>query len=233
LFEARKENNAMESNTTRLNPLLTVAAISVTVLSAVGVAALTGLVPASKGQDNALQLPKEVAQPLEPAISHPVAKPAPRKPVARKAVRQSTEPAVYREFSEAPRIAEAPAVTEAPRVTEAPKPQLPVGQLAVVESVREVKEPGDAKGVGAVAGGVVGGVVGNKLGKGKGLVTILGAAGGAFAGHQIEKHARATKHWEIAVRLDDGSQRTLSSDVQPVWHAGDRVRLVNDKLQPV
>jgi outer membrane lipoprotein SlyB len=211
----------MESNTTRLNPLLTVAAISVTVLSAIGVAALTGMIPASKGQENALQLPQEVVKPIEPAITHPVAKPAVRKPVVRKVTPQPAEPAVYREFS------------EAPRVVEAPKPQPPVGQLAVVESVREVKEPGDAKGLGAIAGGVLGGVVGNKLGKGKGLVTILGAAGGAFAGHQVEKHARADKRWEIAVRLDDGSQRTLSSDVQPVWHAGDRVRLVNDKLQRV
>jgi outer membrane lipoprotein SlyB len=211
----------MDSNPTRLNPLLTVAAISLTAFSAIGVATLTGMIPSSKGQVQELQLPKDMVKPIEPAISHPVTRPAARKPVVRKVTPQSTEPAVYREFSETPRVAEAP------------KPQLPVGQLAVVESVREVKEPGDAKGVGAVAGGVVGGVVGNKLGKGKGLVTILGAAGGAFAGHQIEKHARATKHWETAVRLDDGSQRTLSSDVQPVWHAGDRVRLVNDKLQPV
>jgi outer membrane lipoprotein SlyB len=194
----------MDSTTnTRLNPLLTVAAISLTAFSAIGVATLTGMIPSSKGQAQELQLPKDMVKPIEPAISHPVARPAARKPV------------VYRE------------------VNETSKPQLPVGQLAVVESVREVKEPGDAKGVGAVAGGVVGGVVGNKLGKGKGLVTILGAAGGAFAGHQIEKHARATKQWEIAVRLDDGSQRTLSSDVEPVWHAGDRVRLVDDKLQKV
>jgi len=192
----------MQTTTSRLHPLLTIAAISVTVLAAIGVASLTGMIPSSKGQDNVLELPKDVAKPLEPAISHP--------------------------FTEAPRVAEAPAV-----VQETPKPQLPVGQLAVVESVREVKEPGDAKGVGAVAGGVVGGVLGNKLGKGKGLVTILGAAGGAFAGHQIEKQARAEKRWEIAVRLDDGSQRTLSSEVEPAWRAGDRVRLVVDKLQPV
>jgi outer membrane lipoprotein SlyB len=217
----------MESNTSRLNPLLTVAAISVTVLCAVGVAALTGMIPASKGQENVLQLPKEVVRPIEPAISHPVTKPAVRKPVVRKVTLQPAEPAVYREFSEAPRV------VEAPPVVEAPKPQPSIGQLAVVESVREVSDPGDAKGVGAVAGGVLGGVVGNKLGKGKGLVTIIGAAGGAFAGHQIEKRARATKHWETAVRLDDGSQRTLSSDEQPVWRAGDRVRVVNDKLQRV
>jgi len=211
----------MQTTASRLHPLLTIAAISVTVLSAIGVASLTGMIPSSKGQDNVLELPKDVAKPLEPAISHPVATPAARNPVVRKAAPQLVEPVVYREFS------------EAPRVVEAPKPQVLPGQFAVVESVREVKEPGDAKGVGAVAGGVVGGVLGNKLGKGKGLVTILGAAGGAFAGHQIEKQARAEKRWEIAVRLDDGSQRTLSSEVEPAWRAGDRVRLVDDKLQPV
>ncbi|HEV3008264.1 MAG TPA: glycine zipper 2TM domain-containing protein [Burkholderiales bacterium] len=223
----------MQTTTSRLHPLLTIAAISITVLAAVGVASLTGMISVSKGQENALQLPSEVIKPIEPAISHPVTKPAAKKIVARDATPRPVEPAVYREFSEAPRVTETPVVTQAPPVVEAPKPQVLPGQFAVVESVREVKEPGDAKGVGAVAGGVVGGVLGNKLGKGKGLVTILGAAGGAFAGHQIEKQARAEKRWEIAVRLDDGSQRTLSSEVEPAWRAGDRVRLVDDKLQPV
>jgi len=215
----------MHATTTRLHPLLTLAAISVTVLSAVAVASLTGMIPASKSQENTLQLPSEVLKPIEPAISHPApaAKPVVRKTVTRKAAPPTVEPVVYREFSEAPPVT----------VAEAPKPQQPIGQLAVVESVREVKEPGDAKGVGAVAGGVVGGVLGNKLGKGKGLVTILGAAGGAFAGHQIEKQARAEKRWETAVRLDDGSQRTLSSDAEPAWRTGDRVRLVNDRLERV
>jgi outer membrane lipoprotein SlyB len=218
----------MQTTTTRLHPLLTVAAISVTLLSAVGIASVTGMIPASKGQENALELPKEVAKPIEPAISHPVTRPAPKKIVARKAAPKPAEPVAYPEFTEAPRVAEA-----APVVQEAPKPQVAPGQLAIVESVREVKEPGDAKGIGAVAGGVLGGVVGNKLGKGTGLVTILGAAGGAVAGHQIEKHARADKRWETAVRLDNGSQQTVSSDMQPAWHAGDRVRLLDGKLLPI
>jgi outer membrane lipoprotein SlyB len=200
----------MQTAQTSNNPLLTVAAISVIVLSAVGVAALTGMIPASKGQENALALPKEVAQPIERAITHAPA----RKPVVREA------PA---------RVVEAPQ----PQVVQPAKPVLPVGDVGVVESVREVKEPGDAKGVGAIAGGVVGGVLGNKLGKGKGLATVLGAAGGAFAGHQVEKHVRADKHWEIAVRLDDGAQRTLTSDAEPAWHAGDRVRIVDGKLERV
>jgi uncharacterized protein YcfJ len=199
--------------TTRLHPLLAAAAVSLIVLSGVGVAAMTGLISPTKGREPALELPKEVIQPVAPAISHAPA-PKPKKI------------AVNRTFEPIPPVAQA-----APAI-EAPKPQPLPGQLAIVESVREVNDPGDAKGVGAVAGGVVGGVLGNKLGKGKGLLTVLGAAGGAVAGHQIEKRARSEKRWEISVRLDDGSQRTLSSEVQPAWRPGERVRLVDDKLQP-
>jgi len=98
----------MQTPTSRLHPLLTIAAISVTVLSAVGVASLTGMIPASKSQENPLQLPKEVIKPIEPAISHPVTKPAAKKIVARNAAPKPVEPAVYREFTEAPRVVEAP-----------------------------------------------------------------------------------------------------------------------------
>jgi outer membrane lipoprotein SlyB len=206
----------MQTAQIRTNPLLTVAAISVIVLSAVGVAALTGMIPASKGQENVLELPKEVAKPIEPAITHA---PAPAKPALRRVAPRPVEPVVFQQTS------------EVPQVVQPAKPVLPVGDVGVVESVREVKEAGEAKGLGAIAGGVVGGVLGNKLGKGKALGTLLGAAGGAFAGHQVEKHVRADKHWEIAVRLDDGSQRTLTSDAEPAWHAGDRVRIVDGKLE--
>jgi hypothetical protein len=34
------------------------------------------------------------------------------------------------------------------------------------------------------------------------------------------------------VRLDDGSYRTLKSDVAPYWHGGERVRLLDGKLTP-
>jgi outer membrane lipoprotein SlyB len=62
---------------------------------------------------------------------------------------------------------------------------------------------------------------------------VLGAAGGALLGNQIEKTARATKHWELTVNFDDGSTQTVSSEAQPFWHQGDRVRLYEGKLQPV
>ena len=179
----------MQATDTRFKPLLALAAGSIIVLSAVGVAALPGMIPISKGETA-----------MQPALNQPATKPVAQQPAARKTVQQ--------------------------------QPTAPAGQLAVVESVREVRDPGEAKGVGAVAGGVAGGVLGHKLGKKKPLVTVVGAAGGAFAGHQIEKHVRGEKRWEFTVRLDDGSQRTLSSDAQPAWQPGDRVRVVDNRLQP-
>lgn len=208
------------TTTSRLHPLVAVAAISVTILSAVGIATMTDLIAVSKGQEEvSVDLPKEVA----PAITHPA--PVPTKPAVRKT---ATAPRPL----ESPIYQPAQQVAQAPVVVEAPKPQPLPGQFATVESVREVREAGDAKGVGAVGGGVVGGVVGNKLGKGKTLFTVLGAAGGALAGHQIEKHVRGEKRWEISVRLDDGTQRTIASDVEPTWRAGERVRLLDGKLLP-
>lgn len=207
------------TTTSRLHPLVAVAAISVTILSAVGIATMTDLIAVSKGQEEvSVDLPKEVT----PAITRPA-------PVPKPAVRKTaTAPRPL----ESPIYQPAQQVAQAPVVVEAPKPQPLPGQFATVELVREVREAGDAKGVGAVGGGVVGGVVGNKLGKGKTLFTVLGAAGGALAGHQIEKHVRGEKRWEISVRLDDGTQRTVASDVEPTWRAGERVRLLDGKLLP-
>jgi len=213
-----------KTNTSRLHPLLTAAAISVTVFSAVGVGALTGLVPQSVGSQNeAVALPQEVARPLEPAITHPAPKAAP-KPVV-KAKPRNVEPTVYREFADEPRIAQ----------VEAPKPVQKIGDLATIDAVREVKEPGEHTGLGPIAGGIAGAVLGDQIG-GKGntrkVLTVLGAAGGAYAGREIEKRARSTSHWEIDVRRDDGGYQTVRSETAPPFHAGQRVRLVEGRLQP-
>lgn len=213
----------MERTTSRLHPLLTAAAISVTVFSAVGVATLTGLVPPSLGsQKEELIKPEESVKPLEPVITQPAAKPA-KKPVAKTSKPRPVEPAVHREFA------------EAPQAVEAAKPAAPVGVLATVEDVREVTTPGEHTALGPVAGGVAGAVVGNQFGHGNGkkVMTALGALGGAMAGKHIEKQARGEKRWETTVRLEDGSQRTVQSAAQPVWHAGDRVRFVDGNLNPV
>jgi outer membrane lipoprotein SlyB len=197
--------------TNRLHPLLTAAAISVSVFSAVGVATLTGLVPQSIGSQKepaALEAPRGAVKAME------------------------TAPKV----SEAPRTVEAPKAIK-PRVVRkaAPRPGAPSAILATVEDVKEVTTPGEHTAIGPIAGGVAGAVLGSQIGGGNGrkIATVLGALGGAMAGKHIEKQARGEKHWETVVRLEDGSQRTVQSAVQPFWHAGDRVRFLNGTLQPV
>ena len=225
---------------TRLHPLLTAAAISVTVLSAVGVAALTGVLPTSKGsqkEEAPLQIPQEVAKPLEPAIAHPApqaaAKPVQKKPVARAAATpRPNTPVAYHDYS----IPPAP-VTQAPvTVAETPKPVVQPGHLATIQAVREVKDPGEHTALGPIAGGIAGAVLGDQIGRGKGntrkVLTVLGAAGGALAGREIEKRARGTTHWEIDVRRDDGAYETVRSDTAPPYQPGERVRLVDGRLQP-
>ena len=104
----------------------------------------------------------------------------------------------------------------------------------VIESVNEIEKDGEGSGLGAVAGGVVGAVAGKQVdgGRGRTVMSVLGAVGGAYAGHQIEKNARKVKSYDVTIRFDDGSTRTLSQSTPPAWRAGDRVRLVNGIIQP-
>jgi outer membrane lipoprotein SlyB len=99
----------------------------------------------------------------------------------------------------------------------------------VIEVVREVEKPGQTTGSGAAIGGIAGGVLGNQAGRGHGrdVMTILGAIGGAIAGHEIEKNTKKVKSYEIGIRFDDGSTRLITQDTPPAWRSGDRVRLVN------
>ena len=101
-----------------------------------------------------------------------------------------------------------------------------------VESVREIAQEGQGSGLGAIAGGVLGGLLGNQVGGGSGrkVATVAGVVGGAYAGHTVEKKTRSTQQYEITVRLDDGSMRTISETEKPAWHTGDRVRVSNDRI---
>ena len=209
----------------RLHPLLTAAAISVTVFSAVGVASLTGLVPNSIGSAKEASLPIiETPKAVEPAIAHPV--PAP-KPVKKPVVRKPAEPVVYRDFPET--VAQAPVAQPTP-----PQPVVQPGHVGTVQGVREVTQKGEHTLIGPAAGGVLGAVLGNQFGNGNGkkIMTVVGAAGGALAGREIEKQARGKKQWEIDVRLDSGAQQAVLSDVEPGFRPGDRVRVIDGRLQP-
>jgi outer membrane lipoprotein SlyB len=75
---------------------------------------------------------------------------------------------------------------------------------------------------------VLGAVVGNQVGGGNGktAMTVLGAVGGGFAGHEVEKRVRSTTAYDVRVRMEDGSRRTVQREQAPA--VGTRVVLDGD-----
>lgn len=101
----------------------------------------------------------------------------------------------------------------------------------VVESIAvNQKRPG--VGAGAVIGGLAGAAVGSQIGDGRGqtAATILGAAGGAYAGHKIQQNQRELNEVRFTVRMQDGSVRNVFQPDNPGLRAGDAVRIVNDNV---
>ncbi len=105
----------------------------------------------------------------------------------------------------------------------------------VVEAINAVEVKGEGSYLGMIAGGVAGALLGSQVGGGRGttVAEVAGAAGGAYAGHEIERKMKATKHYEVVVRLENGGTRTVSYATQPGFAVGARVRLENDTLTVV
>jgi uncharacterized protein YcfJ len=150
----------LAENLKRIHPLVAVAAVSVTLFSAVGIAAITGVLPTSRGANRdatanemAVQAQSARAAEMTPAEELPtkkhVAKNAHQSPVAN---------------SQQPRVQGDGGVVA----------QKPVAQNSPV-----------GIGVGAVIGGVLGNQIGS--GDGKTLATIAGAIGGGYLGNEVAK----------------------------------------------
>jgi outer membrane lipoprotein SlyB len=196
----------------KVSPIVGIAAVAVIIFSAVGVGVMTGIIPSSfsKNEQQAM-----VSAQTAPARA-PASAPADQR-------QQRVAAAPKRPASEPTRLAAAEPARTAPRVCT---------ECGTVSAVNVIEQEGDASGLGAVAGGVVGGVLGNQIGSGGGrtIATVAGAAGGAYAGHQVEKYVKKSKRWDVAVRMDDGASRTFSYDAEPAFRAGAKVKVVNGAL---
>ena len=114
-------------------------------------------------------------------------------------------------------------------------PNTSVSGYGVVESIELVNRDEAGLNLGTVAGAVVGGLLGNQVGEGRGrtAATVLGAAGGAYAGQKIEQNRRAADQvYRMRIRLNDGSVATLVQDTNLNLRVGDRVRVVSGSVQP-
>ncbi len=226
----------METQTVQkssLHPVLWIAAIAVTLFSLVGIGAVTGLIPTGKSTPA-----PEVAAPVDAKVAEVTPPPAPApatpapatkpvaKPVAEKPVHKPTTT-----YSSKPRNTET-AGNDVYRSDDA-RPQI-CYTCGTITAIVPVTEKGEGSGLGAVAGGVVGAIVGNQIGKGSGrdVARIAGIAGGAYAGHQIEKSQRGSTVYDINIRLEDGTFQQIRENAEPVWRIGDRVRIDNGRLLP-
>ncbi|MBI1891945.1 MAG: glycine zipper 2TM domain-containing protein [Burkholderiales bacterium] len=217
----------------RIHPLVAVAAVSVTLVSLTGVAAITGLLPDSHSNNApAANLAST------PPVSTTAASTTEMKGVANLAPAEKAEP-----LPAPPKTASAkqPAAIQSTRpraqsgaqynapVAQAPKVCRSCGRIVSVHAVQHQAKP---SGVGVVAGAVLGGVLGNQVGNGNGrtLATVAGAVGGGYAGNEIEKRSRSTTTYQAKIRMEDGSVRTVPLATQEGWQVGDRVKVVNGKL---
>ena len=87
----------------------------------------------------------------------------------------------------------------------------------IVESIDTVKVQGQTNGTGAVAGGVGGAVIGNRIAgrNNQTLGGVVGAIGGGLIGNAIEKHERTSTAYDVHVRMEDGTLRTVRQTSQP------------------
>jgi outer membrane lipoprotein SlyB len=122
-----------------------------------------------------------------------------------------------------------------PKLAAAPRAAATVcASCGVVEAVNAVTKKGQGTGAGAVVGGVLGGVAGNQMGGGSGktAMTVIGVIGGGLAGNEVEKRARSQTVYDVRVRMDDGTLRTLTLDNAPVAR-GDRVSVDGQQLRRI
>jgi outer membrane lipoprotein SlyB len=100
-----------------------------------------------------------------------------------------------------------------------------------VEQIRVTEQSDWKKYAAPAAGAAVGGVVGHQFGGGSGktALTVVGALGGAMAGHKVEEKHR-DKAYEVIVAMDDGTRRTVTYESSPPVRDGDRVRLRDGQL---
>lgn len=221
----------MEAQTTgnKMHPVLWIAAIAVILLSAAGIGAIFGIIPTA---DSSSKQSEPVTAALPSAAKPGEAAPAKAaEPATAPSAQSAQKPAKPKTVAKAPETAPAPKAE--PVVAQAPPPAPAICMnCGTVDNIREVTQKGEGTGIGAVGGAVAGGLIGNQIGGGSGktIATVVGAVGGGYAGHQVEKHVRSTKKYEVVVRFEDGSSRVYNFDTQPSWRIGDRVKDENGAL---
>ena len=175
---------------------------------------VAGSAAAGTAADDLIEKPAVAAVKPTPAPAKKVVKPTPRPAPSPSYAGASPAPSAY---PSAQPVAAASVCTSCGSIE------------SVTPVTRSTKAPG--VGVGTVAGGVLGAVLGNQVGRGNGktLGTIIGAVGGGFAGNAIEGQMRKETVYQVGVRMEDGSRRTVEVAQPP--SVGSRVTVEGSSIR--
>lgn len=157
----------MTQPSNRIHPLMAGAAVSVMLVSLLGIAAITGVLPNSQATA---------------APTTPIAAPAPAvAPIAAPAHQVAAAPAVHHEAAAHKPVVRRPPIQHAQAQSSQQYSQAPVRQ----QPAPVAQNSPIGIGIGAVVGGLLGNQVGG--GNGKTLATVAGAVGGGYLGNEIAK----------------------------------------------
>jgi outer membrane lipoprotein SlyB len=108
----------------------------------------------------------------------------------------------------------------------------PTARVGTVISITQDTVQNVNTAVGGIGGALIGGGIGSLFGGGSGqtVATVIGAAGGAYAGSQAAQRSQ-TFVWRIGVRYDDGTVATVQQTTAPALRIGDRVRVSNTGIE--
>jgi outer membrane lipoprotein SlyB len=228
-----QKTNYLDRQLGRIHPLVATAAVAVTTVSLVGIAAITGVIPTSHSTVHepatSMASVATVANPTNGvAVQQPAAKPT-------QLVSASPNYIAAPASNTASTVNHAPAPAHTPTYaqhTHKVQPPAVCHSCGRVESVTAIREPASGSGIGVATGAVLGGLLGNQVGNGNGrtLATVAGAVAGGFGGNEVEKRVRSTTAYQVHVRMEDGQMRTFPQNGPNGWQVGDRVKVVNDAL---
>lgn len=173
----------MNQPSNRIHPLMAGAALSVILVSLLGIAAMTGVLPnshASAGAPIAVQTTPMAAQALAAAPTAATTQPVVHQVAVAPAV--DSDGVKHRTVVHRHQVQHAQA-QPVQQYTQAPAYQQPAPAYQAPAPVAQNSPIGI--GVGAVVGGLLGNQVGG--GNGKTLATIAGAVGGGYLGNEIAK----------------------------------------------
>lgn len=164
----------MNQSSNRIHPLMAGAAVSVMLVSLLGIAAITGVLPtshATAAQTTPMTAQAPVVAPISAPAQQVVVAPAVRDEGAMHKIVVHHHPVQHAQAQYSQQYSQAPTYQQPAPAYQQPAPVAQNSPIGI--------------GVGAVVGGLLGNQVGS--GNGKTLATIAGAVGGGFLGNEIAK----------------------------------------------